>query len=227
MDFGFISSSLSSIDLEYVKYATIILALIPIVINVKDEYFASDKYGLMSFIFLVGAIGILYLRYQTWIAIPSDSFDDYLSFSFYSFVFLLLPIANFFTKPDGFTDEKAISNILINGIVFLISVLWAFYSFIKAYLAIPTDGYSQYFELTCIFAVPAIICLVYILLTRNEYIEKPLTYYLVSGFFVVCSIGTLGFLVKTLTAIPSYVYAGAALVLILLFGGVFGSNGHE
>lgn len=227
MDFGFISAFLSSIDLEYVKYAAILLALIPIAINIKDEYYASDKYALLSFLFLVGAIGILYFRYQTWMAISPDGFDDYLSFTFYSFLFLILPLANCFTTPNGFMDEKALYNILSNGIIFLISILWAFYSFIKAFLAIPPDGYGQYFELTCIFAVPAIICLVYILLTRNEHIEKPLTYYLASGFFVVCSIGTFGFLVKTLTAIPSYVYAGAALVLILIFGGVFGSNGHE
>lgn len=223
MDFGFISSFLSSIDLEYIKYVAIILALVPIVINVKDEYFASDKYGLMSFLFLLGAIGILYFRYQTWLAIPSDGFDDYLSFSFYSIVFLLLPIANFITTQDGFRDEKALYNILSNGVLFLISILWAFYSFIEAVLAIPLDGYSQYFKLTCIFAIPAIICLLYLLYIRHEYIEKPSTYYFVSGLFVVCLIGTFVFLVKTLTAIPSYVYAGVAIVLLFLF---FGSDRH-
>lgn len=224
MDFGFISSYLSSVDLEYIKYATIILSLVPIVINIKDEYFASDKYVLMSFLFLAGAIGILYFRYQTWLAIPSDGFDDYLSFSFYSLVFLLLPVANYITTRTGFEDEKALYNTLSNGILFLLSLLWAFYSFIKAVSAIPLDGYSQYFKLTYIFAIPAIICLLYILHIRHEYIEKPLTYYPVSGLFIVCLIGTFVFLIKTLTAIPSYIYMGAAVALFLI---VFGAGRHE
>jgi hypothetical protein len=229
VDFGFVSSiTLSENFWTYIKYVAIALALIPIAVNLKDDYYSDEKHTLLSFFFLIGAIGIIYSMYREWSAIPSDGFRDYLKFAFYSFIFILIPFFNFIETPTGYFDVKSIYDYLSNGILCLLFLLWGFYAVIKAWISIPPDGYMYYFEFAGIFGLITLILAVALILNYKYNHEKSLGYLLNICLLLVSACGTIYGLICGWAAMPSLsklvVYAVILLVIVGIINMMAGST---
>lgn len=198
------------------------LALIPIAVNFKDDYYSDGKYKLLSFLFLAGAIGIIYSMYREWSVIPSDGFWDYLKFAFYSFAFILIPFFNFIETPTGYFDEKPVYDYLSNGFLCLIFLIWGFYGIYNALISIPTDGFVYFLGLMVVCVLLALICFFYRKHIQKEHYTNTIIYYAIGGFFALFTIGAVYFLVKTLFSIPPIVYVVAFGVIAWAL-----SNGND
>lgn len=229
MDFNIISSLTSSENLwHYIKYVAIALALIPIAVNLKDDYYSDGKYKLLSLVFLAGVIGIIYSMYREWSAIPSDGFGDYLKLAFYSFAFFFIPLFNFIETPTGYFDEKPAYDFLSNGLLCLTFLLWGFYAIVKAWISIPQDGYMYYFEFAGIFGVITLVFAVALVLKYKHDHEKSLGYLLNMCLLVVSAFVTIYSLISGWSAMPALlklvVYAATLLVIVGILNMIAGST---
>lgn len=204
---------------DYLLYTAIFLifTLMMIVLyfrNKIDSWNNEVSIPQYLLLFLVG-IGTIVFLVKAWLSILPDGFSHYLEFAGVSFVFSLIPLANFFISSDSDNDETFIHSSLINGILFLFFLLWAFYSVRKAWLAIPPDGFFHYLLFAAGFIVVAVLYLIVVkFIFKDEGSEIPFVGHLINGFLLLLPVTSAFFcLDRAWSVIPPEIYIGLLLTV--------------
>lgn len=203
---------------DYLLYTTIFLifTLIMFVLYFRNkDYSWNNEVSIPQYLllFLVG-IGTIVFFVKAWLSISPDGFSHYLEFAGVSFIFFLIPLVNFFISSDFDNDETSIHGSLINGIISLFFLLWAFYSVWKAWLAIPPDGFFYYLLFAAGFIVVAVLYLIAVkFIFKDDGNERSFVGSLINGFLLL--IPVTGFIIclgRAWSVIPPEIYMGILLV---------------
>ncbi|MGB9941108.1 hypothetical protein [Methanosarcina sp.] len=206
----------------------IVLAFIPVIVNVISEEFYYYNKTLFSALFLIGEIGIVYSLVQYWLTAPQDGFWEYFKFIF-SGLLVLIPYWNF-EASDSEYKEKSTYDYVINGSLCGLFILGFFSALYKTMLNVSLYGISEYFGMFGVFVLFSIIIIIYVILTNlDPYGRPPLIFNTGRFILALTTMGVAGYyLDKAISLIPSWVFTiigvGLFVAAYLIFTAIFSSN---